>query len=94
MGRVYSVLFSTHDSTESCRQMVLTNGIHKSRHCSCSLTYIHCTRHGARMVPRSLSLQGINILQCRFVSWFTACPNETAFQMKVIFTRYNNVNEV
>ena len=94
MGRVYSVLFSTHDSTESCRQMVLAHSIHKSRHCSCTLTYVHCTRHGVRTAHRSLSLQGINILQRKFVSWFAACPNETAFQMKVIFTRYNNVNEV
>ena len=94
MGRVYNVLFNTHDGTESCRQMVLIHGLHKSIHCSYSLHYIQCTGHGVCMVPRSLSLPGIKILQCKFVSWFAACPNETAFQMKVIFTRCRNVNEV
>ena len=87
------VLSDTHDSTESCLQMVLTHGLHKNKHCPCSLPSIQCTRHGERMSPRSFSLQGINILQINFVSQFDTYPNDTAFQITIIFTRNNNVNE-
>ena len=85
-------LVDTHGSTESCRQMVLTNGLHKSRNCPCMLPFQR-TRLGARRTPRSFSLQDINILPWNCVSRFAACPNETAFQIKAIFTINYNVNE-